>query len=129
MLESDIKDIATFNIDDISAWPTLNVSLQLDDLSGLPDAQIHFEFDDLELYLDLDIVLSVGASYTLPLYTSETPYGISLDGFSLGAVFTVDLILIAEADIDIGSGIHIKFDDGLSFDLDMFSSNVSTMNL
>lgn len=129
-LAKDIgKDITSFNATTLPAWPTLNVGLDLDNTTGLPGASIHFEFDDLELYLELDIKLSAGATYTLNLYTSETPEGISVPGVTVGAVFSVDLILIADAEIDIGSGIHIKLDDGLAFDMEMFNSNVSTVTM
>lgn len=123
------QDIITFNSTNLPAWPTLDVELDLDNVAGLPGASIHFEFDNLELYLELDIKLSAGATYTLNLYTSETPEGISVPGVTIGAVFSVDLILIADAEIDIGSGIHIKLDDGLAFDLEMFNSNVSTVTM
>jgi hypothetical protein len=123
------QEITTFNATNLSAWPALDVELDLDNVTGLPGASIHFEFDDLELYLELDIKLSAGATYTLNLYTSETPGGISVPGVTIGAVFSVDLILIADAEIDIGSGIHIKLDDGLAFDLEMFNSNVSTVTM
>ncbi|GAM33882.1 hypothetical protein TCE0_013r01102 [Talaromyces pinophilus] len=123
------QEITTFNATNLSAWPALDVELDLDNVTGLPGASIHFEFDDLELYLELDIKLSAGATYTLNLYTSETPGGISVPGVTIGAVFSVDLILIADAEIDIGSGIHIKLDDGLAFDLEMFNSNVSTVTI
>ncbi|KAI7974943.1 hypothetical protein EIK77_001696 [Talaromyces pinophilus] len=123
------QEIITFNPTNLPAWPTLDVELDLDNVTGLPDASIHLEFDDLELYLELDIKLSAGATYTLNLYTSETPGGISVPGVAIGALFSVDLILIADADIDIGSGIHIKLDDGLAFDLEMFNSNVSTVTM
>ncbi|KUL89772.1 hypothetical protein ZTR_00502 [Talaromyces verruculosus] len=123
------QEIITFNVTNLPALPTLDVELDLDNVTGLPGASIHFEFDDLELYLELDIKLSAGATYTLNLYTSESPGGISVPGVTIGAVFSVDLILIADAEIDIGSGIHIKLDDGLAFDLEMFNSNVSTVTI
>lgn len=123
------NEIETFNATTLPAWPTLDVGFDLENNTGLPGASIHFEFDDLELYLELDIKLSAEATYTLNLYTSETPEGISVPGVTIGAVFSIDLILIADAEIDIGSGIHIKLDDGLAFDLEMFNSNVSTVTM
>ncbi|KAJ5106646.1 hypothetical protein N7456_003321 [Penicillium angulare] len=124
-----VKDIATLDIEDVPAWPTLDLDLNLDNTTGLPGAEVHFEFDNLELYLDLDIKLSAGSTYTLNIYSSESPAGIAMPGLTAGAVFSVDLILIAEAEIDIGSGIHIKLEDGLAFDLEMFNSNVSKISL
>lgn len=128
-VEDVAENITTFHVSDIPAWPTLDVDVDLDNLTGLPDAQIHFEFDNLELYLNLDVKLSEGATYTLPLFTSETAAGVFIQDLTVGAVFGVDLILIADAEINIGSGIHIKFDDGLVFDLEMFNNNMSTMQL
>lgn len=110
-------------------WPTIDVDFNLGDAAGLPGAQIHFEFDNLEIYLDLDVMLSAESTYTINIFTSETPAGFSIPGLKIGAVFSVDLILIADADIDIGSGIHIKLDDGLSFDIEMFNSNVSAITM
>ena len=119
------QEVITFSDTPLPAFPPLDVALDLNNFTGLPGASIHFEFDDLEFYLELDIKLAAGATYTLNLYTSETPAGFAVPGLDLGAVFSVDLILISDAEIDIGSGIHIKFDGGLAFDLEMFNSNVS----
>ncbi|EED13272.1 conserved hypothetical protein [Talaromyces stipitatus ATCC 10500] len=123
------KEIITLNATTLPDWPTLDVNLDLNNATGLPGAHIHFEFDNLELYLDLGIKLSAGATYTLNLYTSETPAGISVPGLKMGAVFSVDLILISDTEIDIGSGIHIKLDDGVAFDLEMFNRNVSRVTI
>ncbi|KAJ5945507.1 hypothetical protein N7454_002346 [Penicillium verhagenii] len=128
-VKSTIEDIATDDVDDIS-WPTIDVDMNMEDtLSGLPNAQIQFKFDNLELYLELDIKLSAETTYTLNLFTSDTPVGFEVPGVDAGAIFSVSLILIADAEIDIGTGIHIKLDDGLAFDLDMFSSNVSSVTM
>ncbi|KAJ5656691.1 hypothetical protein N7507_008641 [Penicillium longicatenatum] len=127
--EDAVEDIVNLDLEAIPSWPTLDLDFNLDNVAVLPEAQIHFEFDDLELYLDLDIKLSAGATYTLNVFSSETPEGFRVPGLTVGAVFSVDLILIADAEIDIGSGIHIKLEDGLSFDLEMFNSNVSSISV
>ncbi|KAJ5673929.1 hypothetical protein N7462_009368 [Penicillium macrosclerotiorum] len=135
-LEAHVKeiftDITSLNIDelenDLTAWPTLDVDVSLNN-AEISDAKVHLEFDDLEMYLDLDIQLATGAAYTLNIYTSESPVGISVPGVDLGVLFSVDLILIAEAEIDIGSGIHIKLDDGLAFDLEMFKTDLSSITM
>lgn len=127
--EDAVEDIANLDLDAIPGWPTLDLDFNLDDVAALPEAHVHFEFDNLELYLDLDIRLSAGATYTLNIFSSETPAGFQVPGLTVGAVFSVDLILIADAEIDIGSGIHIKLEEGLSFDLEMFNSNVSSISV
>lgn len=51
--------------------------------------------------------------------------GFEIPDLHVGAVFGVDLILIPHADIEIGSGIHIKFDDGVSFDMQLFDKDLA----
>ncbi|KAJ5103083.1 hypothetical protein N7532_003612 [Penicillium argentinense] len=131
-LEEYAKDAWTSLSDgntDIQAFPTLDLDFSLNNLTNVPGAKVHFEFDNLELYLDLEIQLAAGATYTLNLISSETPAGIKIPGLTVGAVFSIDLILIATAEVDIGSGIHIKLDDGLAFDMELFQSNVSGVTL
>ncbi|KAL4870408.1 hypothetical protein BDV12DRAFT_195348 [Aspergillus spectabilis] len=123
------NSVAVFDFDDIPSWPTLDLDLDLDDAAGIPDVHAQFEFNDLELYLELDVQLSAGATYTLDLFTSQSVAGIAIPGLEAGALFKVSLVLIAEAEINIGSGIHIKLDDGLALDLELFNKNVSGITL
>ena len=108
--------------------PTLDLDFNLDNITGFTDVHLHFEFDDLEFYFDLDTKLP-GSTWMINLFTSETPVGFSyLDlGLQVGAIFSVDLFLIADAEIEIGSGIHIKLDDGVAFDMQMFKNDVSSI--
>ncbi|GLA46269.1 hypothetical protein AnigIFM63604_009741 [Aspergillus niger] len=127
---SDIlKDVSQFQLSDIPAWPTLDLDFDLDDASGFSGVHAQVDFDGLELYLELDLQLSAGATYTLNLFTSETPAGISISSLEAGAIFKVSLVLIAQADIDISSGIHIKLDDGLTLALELFNNNISSITV
>ncbi|KIW96835.1 uncharacterized protein Z519_02226 [Cladophialophora bantiana CBS 173.52] len=93
------------------------------------DYRLQFNFDNLDLYMKLDTVLSVESTYTINLYTSETPAGLSLgDSLEIGAFFTVDLILTAAAEVDISGGVHIKV-DGAGIDLQMFNKTVESITL
>ncbi|KAK5800827.1 hypothetical protein VI817_003039 [Penicillium citrinum] len=113
----------------IEAFPTLDLDFNLENLPKIPEAHVQIEFEDLELYLDLDITLTAGATYTLNLFTSQTPAGFAVPGLTAGAVFSVDIILIAAAEIEIGSGIHIQLDDLLTFNLELFNSNFSSITM
>lgn len=127
--ETLAEDITQLEINDFPAFPTLDVDFNMQNISNFEGAKVVFEFDALELYLDLDIVLSAGATYTLTIFSSETPAGFAVPGLEAGAVFSIDLILIAEAEIELGSGIHMKLDDGLIFDLEMFDGPVSSVTV
>ncbi|KAL2866222.1 uncharacterized protein BJX67DRAFT_141728 [Aspergillus lucknowensis] len=124
-----LESAIDLDFDDLPAWPTLDLDLDLADADGFPGVHAQFEFDGLELYLELDLQLSAGATYTLDLFTSQGPAGFAIPGLEAGALFKVSLVLIAQAEINIGSGIHIKLDDGLALELELFNKNVSGITL
>ena len=100
------------------------------DLPPLPQCRLRFQFDGMELYMRLRTELAAGATYTLNLFSSNTPIGISLrDELRIGVVFSIDLIISAEAEITIDSGFHIKLDDGIAIDIPLFDQNVSSITL
>ncbi|KAI1258668.1 hypothetical protein F5Y18DRAFT_338253 [Xylariaceae sp. FL1019] len=113
-----------FDFDDID-FPPINVSLNLD-FPDISECDLRFELDGLEIYLELDTVLSAASSYTLNLYTSDSPIGFAVsDDNYVGVVVAVDLILSSDANIDISTGVHFKANDGLAFDLSLFGQNVT----
>ncbi|KAL2820105.1 hypothetical protein BJX63DRAFT_338548 [Aspergillus granulosus] len=114
---------------DFPAWPTLDLNFDLEEIDGFPDVHAQFEFNDLELYLELDVALSAGATYTLDLFTSQTIAGIALPGLEAGALLKVSLVLSAEAEIDISSGFHVKLDKGLLLNFELFNRDVSGITL
>jgi hypothetical protein len=125
------EDVASFNfhLDDLD-FPTLNdTSFDLA-IPDIPECQLLFEFDGLELYMEIDTTLSAGATYTFNLYTSESLLGVSAgQDLEVGIVFTVDVILSVEAEIDISSGFHIQLNDGVAINIAMFSQNISSVTL
>ncbi|KAF3904550.1 hypothetical protein ABW21_db0201965 [Orbilia brochopaga] len=111
-----------FDLDDFDL-PPIDVDFNID-IPEIPQVQLRFQFDDLELYVALNTVFSGGVTYSLNLYTSETPIGIAVDDLFLGIVVDVDLILSAEAEIEISSGFHIKVDDGATLSLALFGNSI-----
>ncbi|TDZ35747.1 hypothetical protein C8035_v007182 [Colletotrichum spinosum] len=108
-------------------FPPLNVTFDLP-VPEFPQCKLGFGFDDFEMYMELDTTLSAGLSYTLNLYTSTTPLGSRIgDDLLLGVVFSIDLILNVESEVQMTSGFHIKLDDGVAFDIALFSKNVSSV--
>jgi len=114
-------DVASldFHLDDLD-FPTLNnTSFDLA-VPDIPYCQLLFESDDLELYMEIDTALSEGATYTFNLYKSQTPLGISASqDLEVGIVFTIDVILSVEAEIDISSGFHIKLNNGVAINVNL----------
>lgn len=99
-------------------------------LTPIPDTNLTFRFEGLDLYLELETILGASATYTLPLFHSNTPAGISLPhDIHIGATFTVDLILAVEGSLDMTSGLHVKIDDTVSLDVALFGKEVSGIDL
>lgn len=109
--------------------PPLNLELSID-VPEMPETRLKFGFDELEMYIDLETTLSGSASYELNLYTSQGPFGFGIgEELMLGIVFSVDLILSVDAAITIGTGFHLRLDDGFSIELAMFAEEVATLEM
>ncbi|KAJ6258790.1 hypothetical protein Dda_6844 [Drechslerella dactyloides] len=112
-----------FDLDDFDL-PPIDVDFDID-IPEIPQCQLRFQFDNLELYVALNTVFSGGVTYTLNLYTSQTPIGIRVsEDLFLGVVVEVDLILSAEAEISINSGFHILVDDGAALSIVLFGNSI-----
>ncbi|KAF5966880.1 hypothetical protein FBULB1_11455 [Fusarium bulbicola] len=117
-----------FDLDDFDL-PPLDYNLNID-IPKIPEFRLQFQFDGLEVYMLVDTVLSAGATYTLNLYTSTTPAGFAVrDNLEIGVIFAIDLILSVEGEINISSGFHLRLDDGVLFDIAIFSKEISNLTM
>ncbi|QGI84881.1 hypothetical protein CEK26_011605 [Fusarium fujikuroi] len=117
-----------FDLDDFDL-PPLDYNLNVD-IPEIPEFRLQFQFDGVEVYMLIDTVLSAGATYTLNLYTSTTPAGFAIrDNLEIGVIFAIDLILSVEGDINISSGFHLRLDDGVLFDIAIFSKEISSLTI
>jgi hypothetical protein len=116
------------NLDDFQAPTMSNITFNLDAQSN-PQSLLQLQFDGLELYAQLDAMLDVTASYTVNLYTSETPLGLTVPDMDVGVWFAFDLILDADANIDMSSGFHIKFADGIQISIPIFAADATDITL
>jgi hypothetical protein len=107
-------------------FPPIDVNFDIS-IPSIPECELSFQFNDLELYMEIDTILSVGATYTLNLYTSQTAIGIKInDELELGFIFTIDLILSVNGEIDISSGFHIQLDK-VGINVPMFSQKIASI--
>lgn len=115
-----------FDFDDIPP-PDIDFNVDID---SFPDVELKLELDGLEIFMDMTTTLSSGVTYTLNLYSSLTPLGGAIQGIgTIGLVFSIDLILSVESEIQIANGFHIKLDDGIMIDIALFSKKVSNLAL
>jgi hypothetical protein len=95
-----------------------------------PKAALRIVLDGLDIYALLNAKLYAGATYTETLLHTNTDFGLSKDSdLWLGAVIFVELILSAEAEIDLESGFHIELDDEIAIDIPMFGDNITSISL
>ncbi|KFY44515.1 hypothetical protein V494_01436 [Pseudogymnoascus sp. VKM F-4513 (FW-928)] len=121
----DVTDSVLHGDFDGFDFPPFDIDFDID-VPKLPECNLRFQFDDLELYMEIDTILSGSATYTLNLYTSNTPIGFGVGKeLLLGVVFSIDLIISVEAEVDISSGFHIQLNDGIAIDIHMFDHEVS----
>ena len=98
-------------------FPTFNYTVDID-IPPIPEFTSNFTFDGLELYMNLNTILKGGATYELPIFRSQYPADLHItDNLNLSVVFTVDLIMSVEGEIDISSGFHTKLDDGIGIQI------------
>lgn len=112
--------------------PNVNVSSFDDDLAAaIPDTTITFRFDDLDLYLELETILNASATYTLKLIPpGANPLGLDLpNNIKFGVVFSADLIVSIDSELDMTGGLHVKVDDHVAMQLELFGDKVSDMTL
>ena len=99
------------------------------DLPELPKCHLQFQFDGMELYMDLDASFSNEVTYTMNLYSTESPVGLTLAGQEIGVFFTIDLVLSVAGQIDISSGFHIRLNDGIKIEIGLFDRDVSSITM
>ncbi|KAL1892001.1 hypothetical protein Sste5346_007345 [Sporothrix stenoceras] len=106
--------------------PTVDVDFGLSDLVAVPEYQFALTLDELDLFVQTQMTVSGAATYTLNLYTSESPIGLKKgNDLELGIVLTADLILSAYGSLELESGFHLRMDEGLTLTVDLFGRNIS----
>lgn len=107
--------------------PPLDIPLNIE-LPELPECRLRLGFEELELFMDLRTTLTAGATYSMRLYTSTGTTGFEItDSLRLGVVFNLDLILSVSGVLQISHGFHLRFDEGLFLELNLFATEVAKL--
>jgi hypothetical protein len=93
------------------------------------DPKLTIEFEGFEAYIDLGVDITAGVTYTLNLYGSDTPIGLSITDFSIGIVFYLDLVLSVTAELDLAAGFYVTLEDGSYIEVDFFSGDILSYDL
>ncbi|KAM7189302.1 hypothetical protein V8F20_010210 [Naviculisporaceae sp. PSN 640] len=116
-------DVDSFSFDNY----TIDTDFDID-MPPVTECHLKFSLDNLELYLQLGVLIQGSSTYIIPIFQSQSELGFSIgDELEMGAFITADLIISAQSDLDIESGFHIKFEDGIVFDIALFAKNLSSI--
>lgn len=117
------------DVDDID-FPDLEIDVNIDLPTGvLPKTNFQIAFNSFELYLAMALKIDAGVTYTIPLMT---PAGLGIGKSSklyIGAIVALELIMIAEDDVDLSFGVHIALDNDARLELELFGKSVKDKKL
>ncbi len=86
---------------------------------------VRFELKSIEATVHMDLASTGTLAFTLNLFTSETPFGISIPGLKLGLLFSVDLAFSLSNLLNIDGGFHLKLPHDAFFELDVFDGDIT----
>ncbi|TVY37639.1 hypothetical protein LOCC1_G007254 [Lachnellula occidentalis] len=88
------------------------------------------QFDNLGGHFELDISFIAAGTYTVTLYTSETPVGVELDDSNkVGLLFTIEATITVSAAVDFTTGFDLSFPAGASFTLNPINGDLVALNI
>lgn len=87
----------------------------LSDLNPLNDASLSVGFQGVGALVDLSLTTGADGQFTLPLFVTETPLGITGPGFQIGVIFGVDLVLGITGEVTTEGGFQVAIPDSSSF--------------
>ncbi|KAL5612993.1 hypothetical protein BROUX41_003930 [Berkeleyomyces rouxiae] len=69
---------------------------------------LRMDFVGVKAWIELGLIVTGGKTFTLNLYTSQSPIGIGFPGLNVGVLLFVDLVLDVDAEIDITGGFYVE---------------------
>ncbi|KAI1205446.1 uncharacterized protein F4807DRAFT_464732 [Annulohypoxylon truncatum] len=91
----------------------------LKDFNPFNDASLTVGFQGVGALVDLSVTTTGTGHFTIPLYKTESPLGITGPGFQAGISFGVDLIIGITAEIETEGGFEVTIPDGSSFTINL----------
>ncbi|KAH7377074.1 hypothetical protein B0T11DRAFT_336117 [Plectosphaerella cucumerina] len=116
-------DASDFDIDQVNL-PPLQIDLNIP-VPEVRECRLRVGFEALDVYMDLQTTLAAAATYTIPIYKHGLEFNVSEVQLDVG--FSLDLVLSVEAAVVIGHGFHLRFDEGLFVELNLFADEVGTL--
>lgn len=85
---------------------------------------VRLAFDGVEAYLDLNIQTSDSATYSITLFSTDSPLPLSLPGLDIGLIFSIDLVFSVSASVDMEGGFYLKLANDAYLDTSIFDGEI-----
>ena len=85
---------------------------------------VRLDFRGVEAYVDIEVKTSAKATYSINLFSTENPLGLSLPDLDIGVMFHVDLVFSVDAIIDLEGGFHIALADDAYLEAAIFGGDI-----
>ncbi|KAJ3571199.1 hypothetical protein NPX13_g5460 [Xylaria arbuscula] len=92
------------------------------------DSMLGLTFNGVGATIDLDLTAAASGDFSVPLLTSESPIGVSGPGFEVGVVFSVNLVLKVDGQVETEGGFKVTIPSGSSFIIPFDDSKPNVAN-
>ncbi|KAI0201494.1 hypothetical protein F4808DRAFT_425331 [Astrocystis sublimbata] len=86
--------------------------------------KLKLSFSGVEAYASVGVEVGEKRTFSVPLFESETPFGIGIDGLDVGVRFFVDLVFDVDAALEVAAGFQVSVPDGAFVEADFFKGDV-----
>jgi hypothetical protein len=86
---------------------------------------VRLEFNEVEAYAFLGVETSTSGTFSINLFSSQSPIGLGFPGLSVGVVFYVDLIFGLSEEIDLTGGFYVKLQNDAYLEADIFGGDIT----
>ncbi len=91
---------------------------------------IKVDFTGVGGHFELDITASDTVSYSIPIFTSDSPVGVAIsEDVSVGLVLIIDLVFSLSAAIELDAGFEFSFPDGAYITVDPLGGHIVSSSL
>ncbi|KAJ2987191.1 hypothetical protein NUW58_g4639 [Xylaria curta] len=93
------------------------------------DSMLGLTFNGVGATIDLDLAAAASGDFSVPLLKTQSPIGIAGPGFQIGVVFSVDLAIELNGEVETKGGFQVAIPDGSSFLIPFDASKPNVANL
>ncbi|KAI0166576.1 hypothetical protein GGR57DRAFT_447181 [Xylariaceae sp. FL1272] len=121
--QPDAAEDAKLSVTCLECYTRGTVTAKLTDHDIFKPA-LRLEFSDVEAYAFLGVEVNAAQTFSLTLFSSDSPIGIGISGLDVGVVFFVDLVFHLSEEIDLTAGFEVQVPNYSYLEADIFGGDV-----